>query len=244
MSARLLKNPGKKHELADDLEAFVHVLRWMCLRFYKHSLTGLHAQLSQHVICVFEVSDMARVGSEDIGGGLKHDMMLSGYVVAKLEASETPLASLLRDLTEIRRAHYQDTESKPAVQVEGQLKHLDDADYLDRWQALADRAPRQSGQQQTSAPNAADRAQETKLSSHRYVMAAFASAVLAKDKAWRPLVKTEDQFDHPHYRFAMMQHNTERSEAAVGSKRSLEVGRRDEKARSIEALPRCHLVVQ
>ncbi|EPS95080.1 hypothetical protein FOMPIDRAFT_1133186, partial [Fomitopsis schrenkii] len=33
MSARLLLNPGKKHEVADDIESFVHVFRWMCLRF-------------------------------------------------------------------------------------------------------------------------------------------------------------------------------------------------------------------
>ncbi|KAH9927281.1 uncharacterized protein B0H18DRAFT_875646 [Fomitopsis serialis] len=37
MSARLLQDPGKVHEVADDLESVIHVLNWMCLRFVKHN---------------------------------------------------------------------------------------------------------------------------------------------------------------------------------------------------------------
>lgn len=49
MSAALLTTPEKKHELADDLEAFIHTLRWTCLRFYD---TGI--ELCHYVSSIFE----------------------------------------------------------------------------------------------------------------------------------------------------------------------------------------------
>ena len=144
MSARLLKNPGKKHELADDLKAFVHILCWMCLCFYKHTLTSLHEQLSLLVVSVFEASDKVYGENEDVGGGIKHDMMLQGDVVVTLNASEMLLAALLRELAEICHDHYQATESKPAAEEEGQLKPLDATDYFTMWQALINRRTPQS----------------------------------------------------------------------------------------------------
>ncbi|EPS95075.1 hypothetical protein FOMPIDRAFT_1133199, partial [Fomitopsis schrenkii] len=37
MSARLLRYPNKKHEVADDIESAIHLLQWMCFRFYEHN---------------------------------------------------------------------------------------------------------------------------------------------------------------------------------------------------------------
>ena len=66
------------------------------------------------------------------------------------------------------------------------------------------------------------------LSSHHAIMAAFATAAMANDEAWRPLVRTKDQFEHRDYKSAMMQRNTECSETSTqvpdGSKQALEEG--------------------
>ena len=64
------------YKLADDFEAFVHVLCWMCLRFYRHLLTGCHAQFSAHVVNVFESSNL--IDGERIGGAVKYPAMLRG----------------------------------------------------------------------------------------------------------------------------------------------------------------------
>ncbi|EED78179.1 predicted protein [Postia placenta Mad-698-R] len=51
MSALLLLRPGiKQHTIADDLESFMHVLNWICLRYHN----TIHDQdLQGHVLCIF-----------------------------------------------------------------------------------------------------------------------------------------------------------------------------------------------
>lgn len=227
MSARLLRNPGKKHKLADDLEAFVHVLCWMCLRFYKHILTGYHTGLLSHIISIFETrEEHAQKGQ--VGGGAKYHAMLQGQDVVGLTAEETPLAKLLKELSTICRDHYQATEPK-AESEKDQLRPLDKTGYMSILRALAKpSAPSNVHDEQPPVSNSStpDTEQPTRLSSHRDVMSAFARAMLAGDEEWRPLVKTGDQFDNLDHKSAMMQRNAERSaasdRASASSKRSLE----------------------
>ncbi|KAI0727750.1 hypothetical protein C8Q72DRAFT_781077 [Fomitopsis betulina] len=227
MSARLLRNPGKKHELADDLEALVHVLRWMSLRFYKHILTGLHTQLSQHIVSVFESSDFVHGEREDVGGGIKYLSMLKGQDVVSLTAAETPLARLLEELTEICRDHYQATEPKATITGRSHFERFDDAALRNEWKALVDI---EHLTQRSVTPQSAVSAtsKQTKLSDHQAFLEAFIRAMMAPHDEWSTLAKTADQFEHPEYKSAMMQRPLERSDisrhVSAGSKRSLEEG--------------------
>ena len=223
MSARLLRNPGKKHELADDLEAFVHVLCWETLRFYEHSSTGHHNQLSHRIVHFFELCDMVGTDNDDIGGDFKYDAMLNGFDIVSLKASESPLARLLHKLTDICREHYQATEpKKPTITTESEVKH-EDAQFKNSWKVLANH---HSQSKQTQSVVSAAAPKQAKLSSHQAILGAFASAMMADIKEWRTLVKTEDQFEHPQYKSALMQRTLERStvskQISAGSKRALE----------------------
>ena len=110
MSARLLANPGKVHEISDDIESFVHVLRWMCLRFYPHILTGSHEELSIYVMAHFEGCYIRSGEDVDVGGAVKKKDLLRGVDVVDLIASDTPLGKLLDELRLICQEHYRATE--------------------------------------------------------------------------------------------------------------------------------------
>ncbi|KAI0724865.1 hypothetical protein C8Q72DRAFT_856311 [Fomitopsis betulina] len=222
MSAKLLRNPGKKHELADDLEAFVHVLCWETLRFYEHLTTGHHNQLSQRIVCFFEACDMVGTDNDDIGGDFKYNAMLNGFDIVELKASESPLARLLQELTEICREHYKATEPKPTITGHSEVKHVN-AHLKNSHKVIAKQYSRST---QTQSVVSAAAPKQAKLSSHAAIFGAFGRAVSAGIEEWRALVKTEDQFERPQYKSTLMQRTLERStvskQISAGSKRALE----------------------
>ncbi|KAI0724850.1 hypothetical protein C8Q72DRAFT_647456 [Fomitopsis betulina] len=222
MSAKLLRNPGKKHELADDLEAFVHVLCWETLRFYETSYTGHHNQLAHRIVYFFEACDMVRTDNDDIGGDYKYDAMMDGSNIVKLKASESPLGRLLQELTEICREHYEATEPKPTITGHSEVKHVN-AHLRNSHKVVAKQYSRST---QTQSVVSAAAPKQAKLSSHAAILGAFGRAVSAGIEEWRALVKTEDQFERPQYKSALMQRTLERStvskQISAGSKRALE----------------------
>lgn len=234
MSARLLENPGKAHEIADDIEAFVHVLRWMSLRFYEHALTGLHEQLRQHVMAQFEGYDLRSGEVVDVGGTLKKHSMLQNVDVVLLKASDSPLGKLLDDLRSICNEHYQATEPKPKpkpVDVTGLSGDLlvHNQKWHDRWAEMQAAMPSAlASRTATSAPSADAKQPTPKLANHDAVgFALMASYMAVEDpNEWTIPVKTHDQFDHPRYKSALMQRSLERSsegseQVSSGSKRPL-----------------------
>ena len=47
MSTRLLANPLKVHEVQDDMESFIHVQMYHCLRYSQHTLSGSDLALKE-----------------------------------------------------------------------------------------------------------------------------------------------------------------------------------------------------
>ncbi|KAI0724846.1 hypothetical protein C8Q72DRAFT_937017 [Fomitopsis betulina] len=192
MSARLLRNPSKKHELADDLEAFVHILSWETLRFYEHTSTGHHNQLFLLLRSFFGECNV--VWTDDaVGGHFKHDAMIGGFNIVTLKASKSLLARLLQELTEICREHYEATEpEKQPITGKSEVKPFG-ASLTIKLKAIINQ---HSQSKQTQSVVSAAALKQAKLSSHGAFIFAFASAMLADTEERIPLVKTEDQIAH------------------------------------------------
>ncbi|KAF9802194.1 hypothetical protein IEO21_09950 [Rhodonia placenta] len=109
MSALLLLRPGlKQHTVADDLESFMHVLNWICLRYHK---TIHDEDLQGHVSNIF---DSPRKGYPENrnGGHTKLRGILKGEPSAQLFAP-SPLNDLLCDLARLCQDQYNATDLTP-----------------------------------------------------------------------------------------------------------------------------------
>ncbi|EED83781.1 predicted protein [Postia placenta Mad-698-R] len=108
MSALLLLRPGfKQHTIADDLESFMHVLNWICLRYHKTTHQGLQG----HVSSVFD--GPKKENPEDrTGGGEKIFLILTGTPSAIL-SEVSALKDLLRNLAKLCQAQYNATDLTP-----------------------------------------------------------------------------------------------------------------------------------
>lgn len=104
MSASLLRGPGiKTHEVADDLESCMHVLNWLCLRFFTTMRSGLH--LRSYVYNSYE--QHTKVGDQCTGGVDKYQAIRYGQAMATFEGKGTPLKALVDALALMGQAHYQ-----------------------------------------------------------------------------------------------------------------------------------------
>ncbi|KAL4244569.1 hypothetical protein ABKN59_009941 [Abortiporus biennis] len=116
-SAALLKYPTKQHDLADDLESFVHVLHWFCLRFHSHDMSGDPGSLAEVLSNVYFYA--RREEGYDLGGTEKFKLMRSGGVCFNLTQKKvTPgLIRLVNRLSKMCQKHYQtlDIESLEAT---------------------------------------------------------------------------------------------------------------------------------
>ncbi|KAL4065668.1 hypothetical protein V8B97DRAFT_2010329 [Scleroderma yunnanense] len=94
MSAALLRDVGKEHTIADDLESSLHVLTWTMLRYVPHSIQPLFIQ--KHLQTVFD--EYCRYTGT--GGGTKgRALAANDYIPPRLELKqESPLLELLRTL--------------------------------------------------------------------------------------------------------------------------------------------------
>lgn len=110
MSALLLKFPGlTPHRVSDDLESFVHVLNWFCLRFHRHDHPT--AALQQRVLSLYDVSEKDKTSKESIGGATKLNLMNSGVPAASLD-EDGPLKTLLEELAVLCKRHYSGIDTK------------------------------------------------------------------------------------------------------------------------------------
>ncbi|TFK45228.1 hypothetical protein OE88DRAFT_1689281 [Heliocybe sulcata] len=75
MSAALLRNPKKVHQVADDLESFVHVLIYESLRYLRHNCDSVKLVMRQY----FDSYDYAPNG-EASGGSEKLGAFHAGYL--------------------------------------------------------------------------------------------------------------------------------------------------------------------
>lgn len=110
MSGALLKYPLKPHDLADDLESFVHVLCFVALCFQAHSLSPRGQKNSENIaLAQFMKSfffEASVYGNFTIGGFRKMHNIQQGRPDFILDNSQGPLATLITELYKILERHY------------------------------------------------------------------------------------------------------------------------------------------
>ncbi|KAI0042693.1 hypothetical protein FA95DRAFT_1564058 [Auriscalpium vulgare] len=106
MSGLRLANPGKPHELSDDLESFVHVLTYNLVLYRPMENDGV----SEDVRTVFEGYSVRAKDKIIVGGGGKISFFLDGTLPDKLfrEALPDPCTKTVRDLRELFAPLYRD----------------------------------------------------------------------------------------------------------------------------------------
>ena len=222
MSARLLRSPKKRHEIADDIESIIHLLQWMCFRFYEHNLTGVAGQLKTRIEGLYEVYDLRKAGEQgSFGGEIKYRDITYGNPAVELSDQNTPLAKLLSTLAKILQKHYLAVEpqreptklAKPATRQSG---HGDIVAAMKRAAAKVPTKPPKASTDYTDVRPAPE------LMDHDKVLDAFIVAVSEDQVAWQALTKTLDQFE-PLKDSAVTQGTRElRSYPSPGSKRGSE----------------------
>lgn len=105
VSAALLKNPGRPHELSDDLESFVHVLGWTVLTYLASEMDG--AVRKELVSLLYDRSTKTETGQEQ-GGHIKANYLLSGDYPPQAfkPAVHSPIFTLIRTLASPFQALY------------------------------------------------------------------------------------------------------------------------------------------
>ncbi|KAJ3477495.1 hypothetical protein NLI96_g10426 [Meripilus lineatus] len=105
MSALLLQNPRKPHQVSDDIESFVHVINWLTFRFHidwgSRGFTGFPASL-QHFAEYFRNEK-----GVDVGGGAKLDNIRFGKPGFDPSFVTPPaLRTLVEWLADMCKEHY------------------------------------------------------------------------------------------------------------------------------------------
>jgi hypothetical protein len=128
IAARLLSDSKMTtHNLADDLESFLHVLTWMALRYTPHALDS---KTLTHLL-----SDMFDESYEDDrgilhGGENKAPYLLSGRVVRTAGFNHPILPSLLESLTVTFAVRYDKPPSDETIQGHDEISGIHDDDRV------------------------------------------------------------------------------------------------------------------
>lgn len=226
MSSRQLSNPGKRHEVSDDIEAFIHVLSWMCLRFCLHVMSDNPEVLKGYILLHYEEHGV-REGDEKqqrVGGYAKRKLMRKGDPAVDLVNANTPLGELFETLAVLCQRHYHAVEpivtSTPVSSSHSTGDTLADPRLSKLRNLYNDNLPSEARVSRAAPVVQAHEA----LSYHAPVYQAFLDALLEPKDQWAKVVRTPDRFKQPAFKSSA---DTQCSSAcssqqSSGSKRSLE----------------------
>ncbi|KAL4251336.1 hypothetical protein ABKN59_005688 [Abortiporus biennis] len=104
ISALLLRYPTKQHELSDDLESFVHVLQWFCLRFHTHDMSSRPADIAEKLTTVYlkaaqdeqGFEECAKLKLEYMQNGNRYFSLIPGQVAEGLQTIITKMSDLCK----------------------------------------------------------------------------------------------------------------------------------------------------
>ncbi|KIM44449.1 hypothetical protein M413DRAFT_353590 [Hebeloma cylindrosporum] len=119
MSAAILQNPTKVHDISDDRESAFHVLTWTALCYGRH--TQRRPDDLKRLLKVYDYSFAA--GKYIEGGELKRDTLLQ-YKLSKEVSFNPPLDRLIKDLAVNLRARYIDIEPSARAKLEATKKKI------------------------------------------------------------------------------------------------------------------------
>ncbi|KAL4244010.1 hypothetical protein ABKN59_010680 [Abortiporus biennis] len=234
VSALLLYYPNKQHDLADDLESFVHIIYWFCIRFHDHGLTA--AQIARKLSAIYLYAE--ELNGFDIGSDEKIALMKSGDPSSCFELDTSNkkvnkgLRVIVQQLAQYCKEHYSTVNfqalnagraqvlglstSKDAPPTEGASQDDSvDPDLEARWGV-------------GSLPDDSDSDDETSdnevaspFSSHKHIIPMI-NAVVGKAKYWTVDDKLEDKFNAAvsQSMFNVGGKHTHGSSQATGGKRS------------------------
>jgi hypothetical protein len=113
MSAAILQDPKKVHEISDDRESAFHVLTWTALCYGHHNQT--HPDCLREYLTPYDYSYSA--GKFMKGGDLKMLALLRGTLSEKVTFN-TPFNRLIADLTAHLRSRYVQIKPKDQAYLE------------------------------------------------------------------------------------------------------------------------------
>ncbi|TFK85913.1 hypothetical protein K466DRAFT_525097 [Polyporus arcularius HHB13444] len=113
MSALLQKYANKPHELADDLESFLHVLNWCAWKYFPHAASDDRTMLAEMFFMMFDrvvrdppqLAQLKTLGLER-GYADKLRCVKNGHAVVEGLPEGHPFTILLADVTAIVKQHY------------------------------------------------------------------------------------------------------------------------------------------
>ncbi|KAH7920188.1 hypothetical protein BV22DRAFT_1098583 [Leucogyrophana mollusca] len=97
MSARILQNPKKIHEVQDDIESFVHVLLYVALCYTAHTITAPHVGLGDIIARLFHQATQLQDGTYTGGDG-KYIGFMQKLVPTQVVFECTPIQQLVSRL--------------------------------------------------------------------------------------------------------------------------------------------------
>ncbi|KAI1791953.1 hypothetical protein LXA43DRAFT_369093 [Ganoderma leucocontextum] len=105
MSARLQEYPEGQHELADDLESFMHVLNYCALKHLPNA-ASTEAELGYLTQCLYDAVVPTDTDSHPKGSPFKLEKVQNGTPFVNGLPADHPLAGLLAELSQLCKQHY------------------------------------------------------------------------------------------------------------------------------------------
>ncbi|KAH7887107.1 hypothetical protein F5I97DRAFT_1106621 [Phlebopus sp. FC_14] len=123
MSAALLQDAEKRHELQDDLESFVHVLAWTTVRYVRNRMSP-----DQRRVYLKMYDENDSVHGKTVGGSIKAFRFKTQEYVSDITlAHPSPLLDLLGTLSDVFTSRYAKPPTDSQRQRYERLKQTDDA---------------------------------------------------------------------------------------------------------------------
>ncbi len=104
MSARLQECPERRHDLADDLESFMHVLNYCALKHLPNA-ASTEAELAYLTQCLYDAAVPTDTPYPK-GSPFKLEKVQNGSPFVNGLPADHPLASLLAELSQLCKQHY------------------------------------------------------------------------------------------------------------------------------------------
>jgi hypothetical protein len=124
MSAALQSDPSKEHTPEDDLESFIHVLTWLCLRYMKTSFAP--EELPYRLTNLYENGD-ANAEGQDVETGAKMLFFLVDAMWHFTVKGNKPLTKLIHNLRKLFAPRYGNNSNKKEVKFSQLLEYFNRA---------------------------------------------------------------------------------------------------------------------
>ncbi|KAH9841800.1 uncharacterized protein C8Q71DRAFT_829062 [Rhodofomes roseus] len=199
ISAVLLVYPTRFVQgVSHDLESFIHVLHWMCLKFHNTDYSRIPLRLRRHVAILYNERD-GQVQGQFTGGFEKMKHMQDGRVPFALEGGSAKgkcvgLHMLLGKLAALYKEHYawlkpQFPSSNPPTSPKRSVLRV--SVVRGQLPPARDSAPEPPDSEEATT---VEKPAKPVLQSHKQIIAVFGKVLAMAEDGWILDKKTEDKF--------------------------------------------------